>query len=117
MKPIINSKPFAFIIPIIFFFSFAHAQIVYSDVEPDSTVRCGSAFCYKTFNLDLNNDSINDFVFQTETGSGTLLCGDCGRGNTHSVIVSPTNGSQILVSPTNGGEILKGTYPIALDSL
>lgn len=50
----------AFIVTVMMFFASANAQIVYSDVDPDSTMYCAGN-CTLNYNLDLNNDANNDF--------------------------------------------------------
>lgn len=60
MKKLITKKVFAFIIVAIMFSAYADAQIIYTDVNPDDTLACISP-CTDIYNLDLNNDGINDY--------------------------------------------------------
>ena len=63
MKPQLLKKLYAFIVTAIMFSASANAQIVYTDVIPDSTMYCGGTnICSKNYNLDLNNDANNDFI-------------------------------------------------------
>ena len=39
----------------------AGSTIIYTDVNPDTTVICSTSPCSKIFNFDLNNDGKNDF--------------------------------------------------------
>jgi hypothetical protein len=56
----------AFIATAMLFSVSANAQIVYTDVNPDSTMNCSvSVLCTKDYNLDLNNDAITDFILTT----------------------------------------------------
>src|SRR5437868_12931427 len=43
-----------------------HAQIVYTDVNPDITASC-SPNCSIKHNLDINNDGISDFYITTKS--------------------------------------------------
>ena len=53
---------YAFIIMMMFPFSVINAQIVYTDIIPDATYTCHvNNSSTKTYQLDLNNDSTNDF--------------------------------------------------------
>ena len=68
----------------------SNAQIVYTDVNPDITTS-GS------YNLDLNNDGIIDFVIQHTSGTVN------GKGNckgqsaiSHYIKVTPLNNNQVL---------------------
>jgi|GEM_PF-5540488 len=40
----------------------ADAQIIYTDVNPDHVVNCTGSPCSSSYNIDLNNDGINDFT-------------------------------------------------------
>ena len=51
-----------FIVTAMLFSASANAQIVYTDVNPDSSVACnGNQNCNLTYFLDLNNDGLVDF--------------------------------------------------------
>jgi len=55
----------AFIVTAMLFSVSANAQIVYTDVNPDTTVICSSSPCTQSYNLDLNNDGMGDFILNT----------------------------------------------------
>jgi hypothetical protein len=65
MKKQLLKKFSTFIVPItigMLFSSSANAQIVYTDVNPDSAYACnGNQNCTNTYFLDLNNDGLVDF--------------------------------------------------------
>jgi hypothetical protein len=52
----------AFFVTAMMFSASANAQIVYTDVNPDTTVTCSTYPCNKSYNLDLNNDGTVDFT-------------------------------------------------------
>jgi len=79
-----------------FFFSAAHAQIIYTDVDPDQTCN-GNC----TYNLDLNNDGVTDFQLQTTAGTS------CGGHPGNSVHVLPDTFNRIVNS---------NAYPAKLDT-
>ncbi len=86
----------------------AGLNIIYTDVNPDSTIRANPS---QQYSLDLNNDGVSDFTFSVS--GGTSRCsGECG-GHQSSVKVSPTSGSRNKIE-VNGG--IPG-YPLALDTL
>jgi len=64
MKKQLLKKLYAFIVTAMIFSASAHAQIVYTDVIPDSTMNCivNLTPCSENYNLDLNNDSNTDFI-------------------------------------------------------
>ena len=51
----------AFIVTAMMFSASANAQIIYTDVNPDSTITCLGSLCTKSYNVDLNNDGISDY--------------------------------------------------------
>ena len=62
MKKQLLKRFYAFIILAMFSFSVANAQIVYTDIIPDTTFLCLlTNSSIKTYHLDLNNDGTNDF--------------------------------------------------------
>ena len=64
MKRQLQKKFYAFIFTAMMFSASANAQIVYTDLNPDSTMYCNAPVnpCNKNYNLDLNNDANNDFI-------------------------------------------------------
>ena len=73
--------------------SSAKAQIVYTDVNPDSTINTNGS----TFNLDLDNNGVADFKF-------TLM-------NYTSTINSLFHIKEVLISPLNSNSISGSTFP------
>lgn len=65
MKKQLQKKISAFIVTAMMFSVSANAQIVYTDVNPDTSMICLNYPCYESYNLDLNNDAIVDFTLQT----------------------------------------------------
>ena len=61
MKKQLLKKLSAFIFTAILFSASANAQIVYTDVNPDTVISTPPAQTPKDYNLDLNNDGVNDF--------------------------------------------------------
>jgi hypothetical protein len=85
----------AFIIIMLFFFSAAKAQIIYTNVNPDAKFSCSKAGCSHQYNLDLNNDGVNDFSIIV---AGSLsFCG--GNHHNFSVSIVPLDSNGVV--PTN----------------
>ena len=84
-------KFYGIIIVTIFFLSAAHAQIVYTDVNPDTTIKNAS------YALDLNNDGITDFVLG---GSDSKIRCRCWNS------VSGGPSKQAYISVRNSNEIV-----------
>jgi hypothetical protein len=78
------------------FFQFAKAQIVYTDVIPDST-STGS------YNLDLNNDGTPDFLI-----AHTISYGACNHINDH-LKISPQNGSKCSAKNRAEGVVISSS--------
>jgi len=83
----------AFIVTVLMFSASANAQIVYTDVIPDSTMYCDAPLnpCTKNYNLDLNNDANNDFILTSQA-----LNFMTGLPFRNSVYVSPLNGNAVI---------------------
>jgi len=83
----------AFIISAMLFSASANAQIVYTDVIPDSTMNCigSSLSCTKNYNLDLNNDAITDFVLAAFHVAPPQI----GLDKYSNVTASPLNGNAV----------------------
>jgi hypothetical protein len=84
-----------------------NAKIIYTDVSPDSAILSTT----DSFNLDLNNDGITDFVFKRTTYGGECGGDDLfGYGYRYYINLS--------VVPANGkNEVMtNGDYALALDS-
>ncbi len=80
---------YAFIVTAMMYTSSAIAQIVYTDVNPDSTLYCSN--CTLNYNLDLNNDTNNDFILTTFHYAPPQK----GISKQSQVTASPLNGNAI----------------------
>ena len=90
----------------------ASAQIVYTDIVPDTimTVSSSSTPSTLTYNLDLNKDGIDDFKFFVSREN--IKCTSCGWNyKSYNVSVSTLNNNQIL-DTLSGASYL----PLPLDS-
>ena len=60
----------AFIVTAMMFSASSNAQIVYTDILPDSTLYCQvpHSIVIKSYNLDLNNDANHDFILTAKEG-------------------------------------------------
>ena len=71
MKNQTDIKRYVLIIITILFVAKTNAQIIYTDVNPDSIVVCNvpgpGMSINNAFNLDLNNDGIDDFIIKLHT--------------------------------------------------
>jgi hypothetical protein len=83
----------AFVITVTFS-SIATAQIVYTDVTPDTKLSCSKAGCSHQYNLDLNNDGINDFTLSVASEDAGLHCRS--RGNNSFVSITPLNTNEVV---------------------
>jgi hypothetical protein len=83
----------AFIITSMMFSASANAQIVYTDVNPDTTITCSSVACWQSYNLDLNNDATVDFTLYTSYEF--VPCGITTFGMRQQVYVSSQSGNGI----------------------
>jgi len=93
MKNQLSKKLSAFITTAMLLAASAHAQIVYTDVNPDVSDTCtisspSDPFCSKVDSVDINNDGI----FDLELSLNAL---PVRGGRTGSVLVSPLHGSAI----------------------
>ena len=103
MKKQLSKKLSAFIVTAMMFSVSANAQIVYTDVIPDTSMTCPAYNCTKSYNLDLNNDGIVDFTLHTnhthftcqfqgfkDTKSVSIVCqsGNLAAANMLNAIVS-----------------------------
>lgn len=86
-------KIFVFIIALTCFLSNSNAQIVYTNVNPDSTISNGS------YNLDLNNDGTTDFVLQISS----IVLG-CSRVPTFKATssITPASGDNAVMNDGAG---------------
>lgn len=77
----------------------ADAQIIYTDINPDSTTNIGGNF----YNLDLDNGGVFDYTINLNIGTGTYT--------SQQVAISPT-GSNGIAGDTIGAYV----YPFAFNS-
>ncbi|MFN0190352.1 MAG: T9SS type A sorting domain-containing protein [Bacteroidia bacterium] len=93
----------AFILTAMLFSVSANAQIVYTDVIPDSTMNCiGSGLsCTKNYNLDLNNDAITDFVLTAFRVAPLQI----GLDKYSNVTASPLNGNAVKDTLVNTNHV------------
>ena len=101
MKKLLQKKVSTFIVTAMLFSASTNAQIVYTDVNPDSSVSViaitGNPAVYKDYYLDLNNDANSDFILNVNTVK-TM------QSTYSSVSASPLNGNAVkdtLVSAVN----------------
>ncbi|MBL0340046.1 MAG: hypothetical protein IPP71_03500 [Bacteroidetes bacterium] len=83
-----------FIVTAMLFSTTANAQVVYTDVIPDSTMNCignGGIPCTKNYNLDLNNDTNNDFILTAFRVAPLQI----GLDKYSNVTASPLNGNAV----------------------
>jgi hypothetical protein len=78
----------AAIIIMMFSMATSNAQIIYTDIIPDTTINTNNG----VYHLDLNNDGITDFNINYYA---TAVTGSCGS--------SPTNPTNLLISVTPQG--------------
>lgn len=97
MKKQLLKKFYAFIIMMMFSIVTAKAQIVYTDIIPDTILTNPG-----NYDLDLNNDGQIDFTFHGSQDS--LNCG-CGSGINDTSTISST--SLRWVSDTINGQLAK----------
>ena len=90
----------AFAGSIALFGSQSDAQIVYTDIIPDSTTIVGGNF----YDLDLNNDGISDFKIQLKISGGTSF-------TSQQVSVSPVTSNGVA-----GDTVGMYVYPFALNA-
>ena len=85
------------------------SQIVFTDVNPDSTIACIKP-CHHEFDLDLNNDGVIDFIFSVIATSARCATELSSGRNLNYVSVIPARESKNMIE-------CNGNYPARLDSL
>ena len=93
MKKNLLKQISALIITAMLFSASANAQIVYTDVNPDTTVTCSTPPCSNSYNLDLNNDGTNDFVINHSFGFAGCAF---GRAYQNYIWVTPLATNQVV---------------------
>ena len=107
MKKQLLKKLSAFIVTAILFSTSANAQIVYTDVNPDTVISAVILPSTINYNIDLNNDGINDYNISCVRNR--FACGTFGsRGSTNYVFVSALNTNAVVVDTSK-------TYPLAMN--
>ena len=103
MKKQLLKKFSVFMVTAMLFSVSANAQIVYTDVIPDTTVSATTGF----YNLDLNNDGIADFKI-LRTYAFSCAAGNCSGYLDNGVKITPFNLNEVADSVN--------VYPFALNS-
>ena len=110
MKKQLLKKFSTFIIPIIsgamLFSASANAQIVYTDVNPDSTITFLGSSGIKSYNVDLNNDGISDYSISSVRNGN--ICQHGGMVYRSQVSVSAFNTNAVVA-------VTSTTYPLAMN--
>ena len=106
MKKQLLKRLSAFIVTAMMFSASANAQIIYTDVNPDSTITCIGSACTKSYNVDLNNDGVSDYSISSIRNGN--ICQHGGLVYRSSVSVSALN-TNAVVAVTNT------TYPLAMN--
>ncbi|MBK8845919.1 MAG: T9SS type A sorting domain-containing protein [Bacteroidetes bacterium] len=106
MKNLLSKKFYAFIVTAMMFSASANAQIIYTDVNPDSTITCLGNSCTKTYNVDLNNDGVNDYSISS-IRSGNI-CQHGGMVYRSQVKVAAFNANAVVA-------VTNTTYPRAMN--
>ncbi len=91
MKKQLLKKLSAFIVTAMMFSASANAQIVYTDVNPDSSVVAPAMMnqtIIEQYNLDLNNDANSDFILQASANR-------FGGTYSYNVHAAPLNGNGV----------------------
>ena len=107
MKKQLLKKFSYFIIPTLsgamMFSASTNAQIVYTDIVPDSTLHCQvpNGFVTKSYNLDLNNDANNDFILTAYYNNPPQI----GNETLSRVTASPLNGNAVKDTLVNSDTV------------
>lgn len=100
MKKLLLKELSAFIVTAMLFSASSNAQIVYTDVNPDTVFTCTLSLgnpCSTMYQLDLNNDGIVDFQL-------VKFYGTAPRQNSDSYVsVTPLGSNKFTSSTTNFG--------------
>ncbi|MBK9223007.1 MAG: T9SS type A sorting domain-containing protein [Saprospiraceae bacterium] len=100
MKQQLQKTLYAFIVTAMMFSASANAQIVYTDVNPDTSIA-NSGPLYGFYYLDLNNDGTSDDSISYRV-SGRVPMGACG-------------GRRVSISVLNGNAVAGSKYPLAMN--
>ncbi len=93
----------AVIVTAMLFSASTNAQIVYTDVNPDTTVKCMSPNfpCNKSYNLDLNNDGTIDFKLYS-----AWYTSPCLINTTKEVYISSQSGNGFYTLVMNANDVI-----------
>ncbi|MBP9083558.1 MAG: T9SS type A sorting domain-containing protein [Bacteroidia bacterium] len=105
MKQLLQTKLSTLIILAMLFSASANAQIIYTDVNPDSTITCLGSACTKSYNVDLNNDGVSDYSISSVRNGN--ICQHGGLVYRSSVSVSALNTNAVVA-------VTSTTYPLAM---
>jgi hypothetical protein len=87
-------KKIFFVLAAFNFYSVVSAQIIYTDINPDTVTASGHSY-----NLDLNNDGITDFIISDSTW--TTSSTNCGILADYDINIIPLTGNGVLSNSTN----------------
>ena len=89
-------KIYTSIIVLLSFLSVVNAQIIYTDVKPHKTFSCSKVDCSHQYDLDLNNDGVNDFTIKVTKTAGP----GCGAHEYWSqVTITSLDSNSVLMIP------------------
>jgi hypothetical protein len=93
-----------------------NAQIVYTDVVPDTTASCSTSPCFKSYNIDLNNDGTTDFTLHTY--SNEFVCGNFGVPlKIRQVHVNSRSGNRTDTLMLNASDTIGSNLAFSTDTL
>ena len=110
----------AFIVTAMLFSASANAQIVYTDVNPDTIMSCPNNPCNKSYSLDLNNDGTVDFTLRTVYN--ILTCSGQNFISTKSVSILSQSGNlaasnMLFANSSIGSSLSFSTNSVTLRSI
>ena len=108
MKKQLLRKLSAFIFTSMLFSASANAQIVYTDVTPDQVISATTIPSTEDYNIDLNNDGINDYKISCSRSGGICPLAPSSRLYINFISDSALNSNAVVT----GTSI---TYPLAMN--
>ena len=108
MKKQLLKKLSAFIFTAMLFSASANAQIVYTDVTPDQVISATTIPSTEDYNIDLNNDGINDYKISCSRSGGICPLAPSSRLYINFISDSALNSNAVVT----GTSI---TYPLAMN--
>ena len=120
MKKNLLKKFSAFIVTAMLFSTSVNAQIVYTDVIPDTSMTCPNNPCNKSYSLDLNNDGTVDFTLRTV--NNVLTCSFQNFISTKSVSILSQSGNlaasnMLFANSSIGSSLSFSTNSVTLRSI